>query len=347
MKFPKKKRPKNVKVVEAGEEPENIDFTEASVADLAKAYNYYNQVFSQREAREFIERTYKKIDWEGVPSWRRINTYAWILKMLKRDCKFEPSLIKKMNAYFSDLERDFPKTKGESIKAPQEKKSSVWDKPHIANFDEVEDMIYRGHTAKEAFAAFKSIGVGLSKAAGQEIQSIAEARMKELESKEKDFKEAYSHLSAKEKKERIGFYKDCIEFLSYIHEAKKILRPRKPKVVTVEKKLKLLKFKKTDQEFGISSINPEKILGSKVLWVFNSKYRDLIKYESSEGFDIKGTTLQNVTSSSKKKIRKPEFLSTFTTSTKARMDKEFEGLKTKESPHPSRINEDTIILKVF
>lgn len=346
MKTSRKVRPKNIQAVTAGKEPENIDFSKKSVADLIKAYNYYNEVSSQKEAKDFLEKKYKTIEWDNVPSTRRVNTYAWIHKMIKKGCIFPSDLMNEMETHFFGLERDFPKIKKAKTE-PVSKIVSKWDKQHIADFDELEDQLFSDVSPRELLMSFKSFCANWTKGASSEVRSLIESRKTELESTDKDIKEAYSFLSARKKREIINFYKDCIAFIDYIPEAKKILKSRKPRVVPIEKKLKFLKFKKTDQELGLSSIQPEKILGSKIIWVFNTKYRDLIRYESTEGFDLKGTTLQNVTSSKRKKVRKPEILKNFFTSTKARMDKEFEALTTKASEHPGRINEDTLIMKVF
>lgn len=346
MKFPKKARPKNIQVVTAGKEPANIDFTQESVASLISAYNYYNQVSSQKEAKDFIERRYKNIQWDMVPSSRRINTYAWVFKMIAKGCIFPANLLSDIDLHFAQLTEDYPKIKRSSV--PQSTKIvSKWDKQYIADFDDIEDSLFSGVPLKELFFTFKSFASSWTRAASAEMIELISLRKEELESKDKEIRESYSYLTAKQKREILSFYQDCINFIEYIPEAKKILKPRKPRVVPVEKKLKSLKFQKTNSELGLSSIQPEKLLGAKVLWVFNSKYRDLIKYESTDGFDLKGTTLQNVSSSKRKKVRKPEILKGFFTSTKARMDKEFDALTTKASESPGRINEDTLIMRVF
>jgi hypothetical protein len=62
---------------------------------------------------------------------------------------------------------------------------------------------------------------------------------------------------------------------------------------------------------------------------------------------MKGTTLQNVSDSSKqKKLRKPaDVLPSITSSTSKAAERAFNGLKTKEATPNGRINEFTIILR--
>ncbi len=68
------------------------------------------------------------------------------------------------------------------------------------------------------------------------------------------------------------------------------------------------------------------------------------------GFSVKGTTIINVreTECMKKTLRKPEeTLPQVCQATKARVSRIFIDLKTKESMANTRLNEDTIIVKVF
>ena len=61
--------------------------------------------------------------------------------------------------------------------------------------------------------------------------------------------------------------------------------------------------------FKITSILPITIVGAMRLYVFNVKTKELTEYVSSspKGFEVKGTSLQNVGEESRKiKLRKPD-----------------------------------------
>ena len=74
---------------------------------------------------------------------------------------------------------------------------------------------------------------------------------------------------------------------------KKTRAPRKPRTVSVEKKLKHLKYQKEDNALKIASINPEKILGAQELWTFNTRYKTLHVFYANgpAGLSVKGTTI--------------------------------------------------------
>lgn len=344
----KKERPTSVKMLGVGEEPSKMDFTRLPDSEVGKAYNWYNYVHSQKDARAYLEKNHRRIDWASVPHNRQILTYAWVGMMQKRECIFPIHIISRMNKYFSELERDFPiGQKKEPEPVVVEVVPTYKDRKHIADFDDIEDMIFRSNDYRGAEATFKTFVASIPKYAAQEVKDLIEPRLEELKSKDREVKEAYSHMSSKDKRDMITFYEFCLLNLDFVHAAKKIMKPRKKKAVPIEKRLRFLKFQKLCPELSLASVPPEKILGANVLWTFNTKYRELTRFESKDGFDLKGTTLQNVDKSERKRIRKPEGIKDFFMTTRAAMDKYFVDIKTKPSVHNCRINEDTMLMKVF
>lgn len=333
----------------AGPEPADTDFREATQGELLSALNWYNYVFTPKDARTHFEKAYKKIDWNRVPHARQFLTFAWIDKMIGTGCQFPPDLLRRKAKYFAEMEKDFPKVKAPKVQEiPKEETGPTYtEKRYLAEFDDIEDMIIRDGDFKGAEQAFKVLVTSNPKYANEEITERVKKLLGEITSKDRDIREGFSHLSTKDKKAYAAFYEFCLKHIDFIYSAKKALKPRKPKIVPIEKKLKNLKFKKTDQALGLASVDPEKLLGAKILWTFNTKYRELARFESKGGFDLKGTTLQNVDKSAKKRIRKPEEMKTFFSGTKAGMDKSFDAIKTTQTSHNCRINEETLIMKVF
>lgn len=130
----------------------------------------------------------------------------------------------------------------------------------------------------------------------------------------------------------------------------KVSRPRKIVPAKLVKKLKYLKTFK-DDDFELTSIVPEKIIGAKTLWVYNTKTRKLGKYvsNSENGFLVKGSTILNFEQSESvcKTVRKPkDVLDKFVASGKVEQRRIFEEIKATQSLLTGRINSDTIILKV-
>ena len=134
-------------------------------------------------------------------------------------------------------------------------------------------------------------------------------------------------------------------------EAKVNRKPRKAKIVPKDKIVAKLKFKKTDEPLKLVSINPADIIGSKELWIFNTKTRKLGKYVANEYMDlgVKGTTITgfNEHTSIQKTIRKPdEKLKEFKAAGKVQLRKFLEDINATDTKMNGRINEETILLKV-
>lgn len=165
--------------------------------------------------------------------------------------------------------------------------------------------------------------------------------------------EGYETYSKKEIKELTDFYKRLFDAIEIVKAEKKQTRAvRKPKVKSAAELVKKLKFKPSDGDFGIASINPADIIDATALVVFNTKNRKIGIYYAQEhaGFKVKGTTLQfyDEKRSVQKTVRKPdEVLPNWKKVTKHKLKTQFGYLKTTETKMNGRFNADTIILKAF
>lgn len=165
-------------------------------------------------------------------------------------------------------------------------------------------------------------------------------------------KEAYNHLSKAQIKKIASFYQDVLGACDMLaQEAKVNKKPRARKAVPAEKIVAKLKYMKSDQANKLVSINPVDIIGSKELWVYNTKTRKLGKYVASEfaELQVKGTTITGFDEhkSVQKTLRKPEEqLKAFKDAGKVALRKFLEDIKAVDIKLNGRINEDTILLKV-
>jgi hypothetical protein len=169
---------------------------------------------------------------------------------------------------------------------------------------------------------------------------------------DEQLKEGYSHRSKKQLKNFLVFLKEVESACTMLMEEAKINRaPRKTKAVSKDKLVSKLKFKKSDEPMKLVSINPIDIIGSKELWVFNSKTRKLGKYVADEFNDlgVKGTTITGFSESGsvQKTLRKPaEQLTSFKAAGKVALRKFLEDINAVDTKMNGRINEDIILLKV-
>ena len=174
-------------------------------------------------------------------------------------------------------------------------------------------------------------------------------------------KEGYAHL----KKKHIEKYIDAVGYifneLEFIIEKSKVNRkPRKKKVYSADKLVAKLKYLKVDSKYSLTSVNPEEIIKSNELWVFNVKTRKLGKYiaknidplgqqRDGTGLSVKGTTIIGFDEqlSVQKTLRKPvDQLKEFKDSGKVKLRKFLEEIPTTDTKLNGRINPETVLLKV-
>jgi len=194
----------------------------------------------------------------------------------------------------------------------------------------------------------------------------SQAKLKLMSEKEQEdwaqLKEGYSHLSAKGLKKVMTFLQDILGACDMLQQEGKINRkPRKPKAINKEKVVAKMKYRKTDEELKLVSINPVDIMGASELWVYNCKTRKIGKYVASvidplgagregSGLSVKGTTILGFREeeSIQKTLRKPkEQLKEFSDCGKVKLRIYMDGIKTTDIKLNGRINLDTILLKVI
>lgn len=165
---------------------------------------------------------------------------------------------------------------------------------------------------------------------------------------DEDLKEAYSHMSLPQKKRFTEFVSSIVE----TRMQRKSRKPRKKREVKVEKVLAKVKYLSHSPEFGVKSVNPDRVLGAEGVLTFNNKYRT-VNYlipEAGKKLEIKGTTIQNIDEkkSFAKRLRKPEqVLPTLLKNNINTSIKTLNGLTTQTIEATGRLGNDTLILKVF
>lgn len=186
-----------------------------------------------------------------------------------------------------------------------------------------------------------------------------EPRLEELalavEGSDEQVNESYSRVEP----ETIFWHQEWIGTLvndtnAFVQNSKKARVARKPKPVSVAKKLRHIAevYLKHSKEFNVTSIDPAKILGAKELWALNVKYRLLTVYraESLGGeLDVarcKVAGFNRNDSHTYRLGRKSEALvNEALKSSKAALKKLISNLK--EAPVQERVGENTVLLRVF
>jgi hypothetical protein len=232
--------------------------------------------------------------------------------------------------------------------------------PHINHVDDEIFTWYQERMKKINFSLYDYIQKQqLSAQVCNHIKAFVQKQYVEhtemMEGSDEQLNEAYAYLPAASKKEIFKQLKQCIDDIDrYIgnNKAAKVKKPRQKKAVSVEKQINSLKYQKEYSKLKIKSIAPDSIVGAQQLWVYNTKYAQLIMYNAigPAGLAVKGTTLINFDpdSSIKKKLRKPEeTIDKVLNSGKIVLKKIMADLKTKPIDINGRINDDCVLLKAI
>ena len=341
-----------------GGEPEFLGAITSGEYGLA--LNWYNAMCDNADARQYItdyltKRNRKaeakllaKLDNCWVPT-----TVAWRCRMLDRGYEvpdeggfLERELAKALGRVAGTVEDPLSPSKRSIQDRIKDRQSEI--------IGDIEEMIDTG----EVFSLYdwlkaKEIPATYCPEIVSYYASWLDELLQAYEGGDPELKEAYRHLTKKQLKERIVFFSKLLEDASsYGNVTKKTRVPRKPRTISMEKKLKNFKYQKENNEYKIASINPEKIIGAQELWTFNTKYKIVTVFRAIDrgGLQVKGTSIigyDEATSISKGTGRKPEIvLDKIPKSGKIILRKMMEELKT-DKPLQNRINENTVLIKAI
>jgi hypothetical protein len=171
----------------------------------------------------------------------------------------------------------------------------------------------------------------------------------------KDDLEGYDHLNARNKKAYINFLEKIINdlrlYAKNLRKAAKTRKPRAKKLKSAEQLVSNVKFLVEDKELKIVSEAPSAIVGANVVWLWNPKNRILsyLQAEPNSQLSVKGMTIIGYDKkiSKTKKIRKPSMIPEMLNSGKVTMLKDFNKLKTTDTPATGRISKDVMIVRVI
>lgn len=168
-----------------------------------------------------------------------------------------------------------------------------------------------------------------------------------------DLVEAYAHLKPMKQKKLLKVIQSILDDCErYMASKKAVRKSRKPRVKTADKQAEKVQYLKESTEYKVTSVHPNQVVGSKRVYMFNTKQRILTELvcRLPGGFEISGTTIKGLDEEASRaiRLRKPlDFLPLVLSKTARQIDKEWTALTTKNQAHSGRINKDTIILRTL
>lgn len=377
IKIPTKKERKNPMFSDEqfiGSEPDWTQIDTANMSDeefetvLRRSFNYYNYFFSQKDS------------WKEVTHWLQTNANFTAIELkafIKSDPKKFPmtacSLVRAVKAGMPIRDKHAKFVIDEARKLVDANINTVDDVEKVAPtiqeriadkmsqvIAEVEgavDDVFQGKPSPINVYEFLTKNTvpqaqiaKMREKFNRQLTELAQAASGKYE----DLSEAYSHIVKNKKrlKHITEFYsKMMADFQAYVQVKKETKKARVKKAPTKEKITAKVKYMKECKELKLISVNPTNILNAKAVWVYNTKYRKIGRYEAEDGstLGIQGTTITNFSEmkSVAKTLRKPaEQLQEFAKAGKVALRSFLKNINSVETKLNGRLNEEVIILKV-
>ncbi len=338
-----------------------VDYANA----LGYALNYYSVMGTPEKLKKWTleylgtiklpSDTFDKLS--NIPD-RLFNTIGSVSRMMLRGAKLSKTHVDYIVERAHQLVHDYgTKHKAEGIVLPERKQLDPLQRKLQAAIEEAtDDYLETRKTAALANFDFpqavRDCGANAAQVRGV-IKAFA-PRAQELQetlSGDAYLKEAYSNLSRPQLSMLHSFYTTILQ--EGIESApKKARKPRTKKPQSAEKILRKFQHQHSCKELKIESISPKDILGADELWVFNTKTRKLgfFKAAENEKLSVKGTSMRNYDENASfcKKLRKPaEQLAQVGALSKPATKKYVATIRAKEQKLRSRINGETLLVRVF
>lgn len=347
--------------------PERVSFPDSPLnnIEMAQCLSWYNNTKDLSIAKAYILDHLKSTNderYEGVrktPDKLIRPTAGWVARMLTLGMKLDDT----GHATFDRLLSDSVRVKAEVIEDDAPAPVLVVQKRMVSRATDIiadtESALDEWRTQPFSMSNYlrenkvsANIVSGVHDYYKPLLQEIGEA----LTGKNKDLKEAYSHLTKTELNRYHRFVSAILSDLSAyatVALTPKVRKPRKKKEVSLDKKLSLLQYLPTFPANQLKSIAPANMLGAKEVWLFEtvSKRLTVLRADGQSGLDLNRTTLTGFDpkNSGAKRIGRStgKHLDGILMNAKTTCKKLFEAIKSDALEATGRINKNTIILKCF
>jgi hypothetical protein len=339
----------------------------ASTADYARVLNWYNYYYENKDALPFLVNymktngfTPEEIDAvKSVPAWSiKFNVMTRARIMTRGFIMFEEDVDRFKKELREEVDRCLAwVAKENSEKVVKQPKYSKKDRENeqIGEVEEaIDNFILYEDTNFNAYDYFRKIGIGQNvvKKYAEKLDNIL------VQLHDREFQRELDQPMQPKKKTAYGKFlqklKSECESYTNARKASKVQqrKPRKIKEKSADQLTKGMKYLKEDTALKLVSQPPTAIIGAQVVLLYNVKWRNLyyIMANSDKGLSVQGTKIigWNEKESHLKKLRKPEqILSDIMKGNKIGCKRIIQGVNGTDHKHNGRVDENTIILKVF
>jgi hypothetical protein len=379
----KRSAPKRVKfsrkqrhaLLQGTPEPE-WDGVEDINSKMATAFNWYNYNKDPKDATKYLIKfcqgrpQYEKYvrSLRSAPDWKISSTAGWLARMADQGAPLEQKsydfIEEKLNNVYNEYKDKIEEKKQDKPNLSVQQKIHNAAMEHVADIEvEIDNVFLSNFT--ETFDSYKFMADRDLK--GKTAQIISKHFQKTLDEYQQglndrqkkinsDLAEAFEDVPISELKRIIKLYKGIVDSANTIAQnAAKARKPKKRRVrkgKTADKIVSKLKYMESFDDLKLVSENPEKIVGAKAVFFYNTKRKTLTMYmaEDASGLTVSRSSIRkfDASKSGTKRIGKQmKLLETVQKETKTRAIKAFLNNKTKINSSTGRVNENMIIVKIF
>lgn len=351
-----------------GDEPKlRDDYTQS---EYICTLNWYNIMVPIDEARNYLY-TYLKNQNKNdlakqlskVPDSYFPRTAAWIARILTQGTKVNKESVSYMQeAIKRSLENIVEPKTTLAKKKPSGKAMSVRDfmlAKCASLFEAIDGFVddYGFNVSETEFSVYdylqkNNIPANYSSVLIARYQPYLDEIKAAVEKTDVECVELYYGIPKAEMQRMLNFFSTLISDLERYGSVKKALRKqRKPRALSVEKKLKHFKYLKEAKDYKVVSINPEKILGAQELWMFNTSSRTLTVFRALDraGLSVKRASIigyDEKTSMTKRTGRKTqEVIDSCVNGGKLVLRKLMDGLTT-PAKLQERVTDMTVLIRI-
>jgi len=363
--------------------PTNLELVQAfgwysENCDVNQARKFLNAYLEQRDERALI------LELKKVPDFFFPLTAAWIARLLAKGAKLDDFMVRRLyqriNEAIDRIELDLD---GNEKRRPIVNKISPMDRT-VAKADaimtEIEGLLDDDRTFSLYDLLHKhEYPKNLMNRVFDRFSLVRDEILIAIKRKDDQVVEGYGGYNNKELNELLAFYNRMLnEATRYSSNSANLNKIRKNKINNTVKKLEATKSTKKDDKPSVPiidqpksvnagsikylpkhdahklvSIDPNKIIGANEIWTYNPKYEFITVIRAQKGavLGIKGSTITNVdpNTSVTKRIGKKAgaYLDRIKVSNRAEIDKMMSAVVAAPCTLQSRMNENTVIIKVF
>lgn len=334
--------------------------------NLLRAYNWFNYMCDSDDALRFVLEYLENEDYskEYVAKVKRVDkfdlrTIGWTLRLALNGSAIEEETVLKV---LEKLDKLVAATVvAQPVTEPKVKRDTtgLLIGNAIATIDQNFDtLVLTGETKFTANTFLDGLNIGPAglKKIRDHYQPLVDELYAAINSKDADLKEAYSCFKKPQLRKMQEFVLSVMGAMDEKVAEKEAAKPktrkvRKKKVKSPELLTKKVKYLAKDETYGLTSVEPAKVIGATQAWLFNVKDRKLtmLNAATAAGFTVKGTTIVNIDekTSVMKRVRKPEpVLKNLLEGGKVTVRKLMETINSIENKATGRLGADTLIVKV-